>query len=357
LELLEERLTPDITLSISDPAPFPKPDSGQYVGMFVVTRSGDLAPVVQVDYATHDGTGPNGAYAGIDNTATSGTLTFASNQTTATISVPILGNNIFQPDKTFTVQLSNPRPNGGSGFLPQQTFAAGSQPYSAAVGDFNGDGKPDFAVSNRSSGTVSVFLNTTPTGATTPSFSPQQTFAVVGDPQSVVVADFNGDGKPDLAVANNGPNAVSVLLNTTPTGATAASFAPQGTFTANSNLNSVAVGDFNGDGKPDLAVASGMNGGGGYATVSVLLNTTAVGSTTPSFGPQHTFGTGATAEFVAVGDFNGDGKPDLVVANENSHNVSVLLNRRKVARHAVGCERIGWGCLPSFFSVIRLGRR
>ncbi len=327
LETLEDRLAPTVTLSISNPMPFPKPDTGQLMGMFVVTRAGDLGPVVLVDYHTQDGSGANGAHAGTDYVATSGTLDFASGQTMATIAVPILGNNIFQADKTFTISLLSPRsvPNGLS-FAAQRTFAVGNQPYSVAVGDLTGDGKPDLVIANRGSGTVSVLLNTTPSGATTPSFAPQQTFAVVGDPQSVVVADFNGDGKPDIAVANNGPNVISVLLNTTPKGATTVSFAPQRTFAANGNPNSIAVGDFNGDGKLDLAVANGANGGGGSATVSVLLNTTPTGSTIPSFAPQQTFGTAATAEFIAVGDFNGDGKPDIAVANENSHSVSVLMN-------------------------------
>jgi hypothetical protein len=141
LEYLEARLPPTVNLSISNPALFAKPDSGQMLGMFVVTRSGDLTPAVQVDYATQDGMGANGAHAGTDYTATSGTLSFASNQTTATVSVPILGNNIFQADKTFTLSLSHPRPSVVA-FASQATFATGNQPYSVAVADLNGDGKP-----------------------------------------------------------------------------------------------------------------------------------------------------------------------------------------------------------------------
>src|SRR5262245_30228108 len=116
--------------------------------------------------------------------ATSGTLSFATTQTTATIAVPIIGNQIFQSNRTFTVSLSNPRPEVLD-FAPQRTFAVGNQPYSVAFGDVNGDGKPDLPVANRGSPTVSVLLNTTPTGGAVPSFAAQQTFAVVGDPQSV----------------------------------------------------------------------------------------------------------------------------------------------------------------------------
>jgi len=215
IEVLENRLAPSITLSINNPVPFPKPDTGQVQGMFVVTRSGDLTPAVSVDYATQDGTGSNGAHAGVDYVATSGTLNFDSNQTTATISVPILGNNIFQADKTFTVSLSNAGTDSAS-FAPQQTFAGFGNPSFVAVGDFNGDGKPDLAVTVGD--TVSVLLNTTPRGATVASFAPQTTFAVGSNPAAIAVADFNGDGKPDIVVANARSNNVSVLLNTTPTG-------------------------------------------------------------------------------------------------------------------------------------------
>ena len=324
LESLEGRLAPTVTLSVSDPAPFPKPDSGQILGMFVATRAGDPGPAVQVDYRTQDGSGANGAHAGVDYVATSGTLYFAPNQMTATIAVPILGNNIFQPDKTLTVTLSNPQSYVG-GLAPQQTFRTGSYPSAVAVGDFNGDGKPDLAVVNSSSGTVSVLLNTTPAGATIPRFALQQTFNIGSHPVSIAVGDFNGDGEPDLAVVWG--SSVSVLLNTTPAGATLPSFAPPQSFVIGSRpeARSVAVGDFNGDGKPDLAVVDEgdiqIPG-----TVSVLLNTTPRGATIPSFIYRQTFATGRYPSSVAVGDFNGDGKPDLAIVNSGSDSVSVLLN-------------------------------
>jgi hypothetical protein len=125
---------------------------------------------------------------------------------------------------------------------------------------------------------------------------------------SVAVGDFNGDGKPDLAVANS---SVSVLLGN-----------GDGTFQAAVNYlagpysTSVAVGDFNGDGKLDLALTDESG-----SSASVL-----VGNGDGTFQPAVSFGTGAEPVSIAVGDFNGDGKADLAIANEASNNVSILLN-------------------------------
>ena len=204
---------------------------------------------------------------------------------------------------------------------PQAQFATGSNPRSVSIGDLNGDGKPDLALANLLDNTVSVLLNTTSPGETVASYSGQSTFATGSAPYSVSIGDFNGDGKPDLAVANGGSNTVSVLLNTTAPGETVASYSGHSTFATGSAPYSVSIGDFNGDGKPDLAISNSSSD-----TVSVLLNTTAPGATVVSYSGQATFSTGSSPASVSIGDLNGDGKPDLAIANGGSNTVSVLLN-------------------------------
>lgn len=102
-----------------------------------------------------------------------------------------------------------------AGFQPHQTFGVGDGPRSVAAADFNGDGKLDLAAANQIGNNVSVLRNITATGASTPAFATQQTFATGSLPWSLVAADVNGDGRPDLAVTNFVGNNVSVLLNTT----------------------------------------------------------------------------------------------------------------------------------------------
>jgi hypothetical protein len=209
-------------------------------------------------------------------------------------------------------------------FSPASSFTAGRSPGFVALGDLNGDGKPDLAVTNQDvfpsqqDGNVEVLLNTTAPGATSPSFAARQDFPTGPFPNVVVMGDVNGDGKPDLIVANGVSDFISVLLNTTPLGATSFSFSRQD-FTTGPGPISVALGDVNGDGKLDLVVANGS-----ASTVSVLLNTTPPGATSASFSRQDL--TFPLPSSVALVDVNGDGKPDLAVASELTNNVAVLLN-------------------------------
>jgi len=145
----------------------------------------------------------------------------------------------------------------------------------------------------------------------TVNFAAKIDFGTGSFPHSVAVGDFNGDSKRDLAVANQGSNTVSILLGTG-----AGSFGPKTDFGTGSSPFSVAVGDFNGDGKQDIVTANQSGN-----SVSVLLRN--AGNT--SFEPKVDFAVGSGSWSVAVGDFDRDNKLDLVTANGNSNTVSILL--------------------------------
>jgi hypothetical protein len=152
-------------------------------------------------------------------------------------------------------------------------------------------------VANRDDGNVSILLNTTTAGATTPTFTPQVTFPTGSRPYSVSIGDFNGDGKPDLAVANSTSVTASILLNTTATGATTPTFAPPLALPTNDGPYSVSIGDINGDGKPDLAVANRDSN-----NVSIWLNNTPKVTAVTATTPDGSYGVGSTINITVTFD-------------------------------------------------------
>jgi hypothetical protein len=207
--------------------------------------------------------------------------------------------------------------NGDGTFQEQQQKNAGvgSNPRSVAVGDVNGDGRPDLVVANRLDNTVSVLLGN---GDGTFQNQPSQIYHVGKKPRAVAVADVNGDGKPDLIVADFGDSTVSVLLgNGDGSFQDSPSYLKTHTFFVGSGPVALAVADVNGDGKPDLVVANYYDD-----TVSVLL-----GNGDGTFQTQQVFAVDLRPNSVAVADLNGDGKPDIVTADYTYGGVSVLLGK------------------------------
>jgi hypothetical protein len=173
-----------------------------------------------------------------------------------------------------------------------------------AVGDLNGDSKLDFAVSNRASNSVSLFIGN---GAGV--FTSGGSLTTGVNPESVALADFNHDGYADVVTANNGTGTASVFLTTGP--ATYAAAVPYSAATP----HAVAIGDFNGDTFADFVVADASG------QASIFLNNGAA-----VFGNANPYTTGANPISIAVADFNGDLAPDLVTANFTGNSLSVLLN-------------------------------
>jgi len=195
-------------------------------------------------------------------------------------------------------------------FASQQAFdTGGANPTGVAVADFNGDGRPDIAAINGGANTVSVLVNTTPAGAT-PTFTTTNGYLTGAGPGAVAVGDFNGDGRPDIAVANAASNTVSVLLNVTPFGAAIPTFLGQYLFVAGANPAALAVADFDGDGRDDIAVSG--------SPLAVLLNVTPVWTGVPLFTAPITVSTAAYRGSLAVADFNADGRPDIATSDSTA---------------------------------------
>ncbi len=198
----------------------------------------------------------------------------------------------------------------------------GSGPFNVVIADLNGDGKPDLAVANDVAGTVSVFQNACVVGdITTGSFSTRVEFTVAADP-FVAVADIDGDGQPDIVTANWGSNSVSILRNKGTGGSiSSSSFDSKLDFGTGTNPFSISIGDLDGDGKPDLVTP---NESELSQSMSVLRNTSTSGSV--SFETKVDYATGFGSRFAAISDIDGDGKPDVAVCNRTGNNFVILKN-------------------------------
>lgn len=206
-----------------------------------------------------------------------------------------------------------------------QALAGNTTSQAVAIGDFNGDGIPDVvSVSGGTSQPLMVFLgnaNGTYTTAPSPAFS-AYTFG------PIVVADFNGDGKQDMAVLNGDTNVVTIFLGN---GDGTFSVAPSSPATG-SNASQLVAGDFNGDGIADLAVTNGSTNtvnillGNGDGTFRAVANSTALGN---------------WPRFIACADVNGDEKADLVATDTYDDTVWVLLGNGDGTFAASGSLHIG----------------
>jgi hypothetical protein len=204
-------------------------------------------------------------------------------------------------------------------FAPPVILPVGIDPRAVTVGDFNNDGKPDLAVINQGPSSTSQSSLSVLLGNGNGSFQRAITTNVVnsgpgnGNAESVVLGDFNGDHLPDVALNTTGPagDAVEVLL-----GKGDGSFQPNHLILGVGQTPlSVAAGDFDHNGALDLVTANSTNG-----TVSLLLN-----NGNGTFRPRIDLAVGGAPRAVAVGDFNGDGRLDVATAQQLTDSVSVLL--------------------------------
>lgn len=209
-------------------------------------------------------------------------------------------------------------------FAAPAAFAVDSTPGWVAGADLDGDGWADLVVANHWGESLSILRNTGSAGAITgSSFEPAVRFPAGIKPMVVSVGDLDGDGKPDLAVAAYGEGIVSLLRNVGQPGVIdAASFAPRIVLSFGGAAHMAAIADIDGDGRADLLVA------GEYRDfMSVWTNSGASPLSDQTFVLAAEFPAGLNSSCVAVGDLDGDGRPDVAVANDYSYNVSIYHNR------------------------------
>jgi hypothetical protein len=202
------------------------------------------------------------------------------------------------------------------GFLPPVSYTFSDAPVQPVIADFDHDGTPDIAVTvsrgSGQSGYIAIYL-----GDGNGGFKPAGTYPVgtftVGDLRAV---DLTGNGNVDLVATNWYDSNVSVLL-----GHGDGTFAPALTFATGFDPRHLAIADFNGDGIPDLAVSDVGNGGPGNAGVSVLL-----GNGDGTFQPARHYAVGGDITGLVAGHLRGNGSNDIALTNRSGSVASVLLN-------------------------------
>ena len=266
------------------------------------------SPSSLISYRRNAGTGGTLNFAAeVDLPAPSGSFPYS--MVTADLDGDGLLDDIFTASTGSLCVYHNVSTPGTIAFGTRLDYATGADPFSVAVGDLDGDGKPDVVVANYLSNSLSIYKNISTFGSI--AFAPKTDLTTALAPHTIAIADLDGDGLPDLAVTAAFSSAVSLFRNQSTSGNL--SFAAKtDVATGPDEPFGLAVGDLDGDGKQDLLVTYSNTNKTTEATISFSLfrNNSSPGSF--AFSSPQNFGTGDTYN-ATIGDLNGDGKADLAV--------------------------------------------
>ncbi|HYQ87657.1 MAG TPA: choice-of-anchor D domain-containing protein [Bacteroidota bacterium] len=209
---------------------------------------------------------------------------------------------------------------GSIGFASPVIFTTRPGPTYIVTGDLDGDGKPDLIVPTYQSG-ICIFRNVSAPGTiSSSSLAPRVDIDTLIGGSGAAIGDLDADGKLDIAMIDQVNNNLVIVRNTSTLGAL--SFSAPVSFPAGLHPNLVSIGDIDGDGKPDLALNSQNS-----SQLSLFKNVSSPGSfTVSSLAARVDFTTGVGPRSAAIGDLDGDGRPDLIVSNEFDSTVSVYKN-------------------------------
>jgi hypothetical protein len=233
---------------------------------------------------------------------------------------------------------------GNVSFVGKIDYATGNGSSAIAVGDMNGDSKPDLAVANALTNAFSIFKNTGAGGSI--SFAAKADFHILDNPAAIAISDLDKDGRMDVAMVVSPSNAQILVYRNTSSGGNL-SFEYALNLMTEIQPTSIAIANINGDDKPDLVVSNDDSAG----SVSVYKSTSTVGNIW--FNTKTEFTTGNSTQTLALGDVNEDGRPDIIAGNYTGNTVSVLLNQIPLLSNVITIDTLSSNtyCIGGSISV------